>query len=353
VAQTAALQAGQRGASQNVGLLARQAGQQGAATQQQAVGQGATMQAQQALNALGQQSGIASQQVGNQLSAQNALTNASQQQAGQLIGANVAQNQANLGNTQQQNQYNAAIANTNAQGQQNLLGSLTGTVGGALTALAAHGGMVHHYADGGGIVDFSNPGGSGKNPLSSFGQSLSGSQPSSNPFMKGSTQIGTALGTGLKSLFGAPSTPVTNATMNNVQANSPLLSGNAPAPSYNLGVTSQDANASAQGAPSLGVNTQFAKGGKVPAMVSPGEKYLPPSEVKKVEKGEKAAIQAGQTIHGKAKVPGDSLKNDTVPKTLEEGGIVLPRSVTQSKTPGKDAQRFVEALLSKQKRRVA
>ncbi|CAM6002768.1 unnamed protein product [Sphagnum balticum] len=48
----AALQAGQRGASGNVGLLARQIGQQGAAIQQNAVGQGATMQATQELNAL-------------------------------------------------------------------------------------------------------------------------------------------------------------------------------------------------------------------------------------------------------------------------------------------------------------
>ena len=52
VANQAALMAGQRGASQNVGLMARQAAQQGANLQQQAVGQGASMQAQQGLNAL-------------------------------------------------------------------------------------------------------------------------------------------------------------------------------------------------------------------------------------------------------------------------------------------------------------
>lgn len=53
VANQAALMAGQRGAGANVGLMARQASQQGAATQQQAAGQSATMQAQQQLNAIG------------------------------------------------------------------------------------------------------------------------------------------------------------------------------------------------------------------------------------------------------------------------------------------------------------
>ena len=55
VANEAALMASQRGAGANAGLLARQAAQQGAATQQQAVGQAATLQAQQQLQELGQQ----------------------------------------------------------------------------------------------------------------------------------------------------------------------------------------------------------------------------------------------------------------------------------------------------------
>ena len=43
--------------AQNVGMIARQAGQQGMQAQQQAAGQGASMQAQQQLGALGAQGG--------------------------------------------------------------------------------------------------------------------------------------------------------------------------------------------------------------------------------------------------------------------------------------------------------
>ena len=60
-------------------------------------------------------------------------------------------------------------------------------------------------------------------------------------------------------------------------------------------------------------------------MVSPGEIYLSPEQVKKViHEGEDPA-KIGQRFHGKAKVKGDSLKNDTIPKTLEEGGVVIDR----------------------------
>jgi hypothetical protein len=94
-----------------------------------------------------------------------------------------------------------------------------------------------------------------------------------------------------------------------------------------------------------------AKGGKVPALVSPGEIYLKPKDVKEVAKGKKSPLD-GEKIPGKAKVKGakNSYANDTVPKTLDEGGIILPRSVTQSKTPGKDAAAFVEAILAKQRK---
>ena len=93
----------------------------------------------------------------------------------------------------------------------------------------------------------------------------------------------------------------------------------------------------------------MAHGGKVPAMVSPGERYLPPQEVEKVAQGKKSAHKAGEAIPGKAKVAGDSLKNDTVKKTLTEGGIVIPRSVMQSTNPEEQARKFVAAVLAKQK----
>lgn len=98
-----ALMAGQRGANQNVGLLARQAAQQGAATQQQSVGQGATLQANQSLNALGQLSGIAGQQVAQQQSGLNQLSGMDQAQQQALL------NQINGTNQASQSQYSSQL----------------------------------------------------------------------------------------------------------------------------------------------------------------------------------------------------------------------------------------------------
>lgn len=91
----------------------------------------------------------------------------------------------------------------------------------------------------------------------------------------------------------------------------------------------------------------LAKGGKVPAMVSPGEIYLPPRQAEAVAKG-KASPAVGEKIQGKAKVKGDSLKNDTVKKTLDEGGVVVPRTKAQDYDK---AAAFVRAVMSKNKLR--
>jgi hypothetical protein len=94
----------------------------------------------------------------------------------------------------------------------------------------------------------------------------------------------------------------------------------------------------------LSAKPQLAKGGTVPALVSPGEVYVAPSKVTA-----KDPMAAGEKIPGKPKVGGakNSYANDTVPKHLQEGGIVIPRSVTQGKDPHKAAAKFVAAVLSK------
>lgn len=99
-------------------------------------------------------------------------------------------------------------------------------------------------------------------------------------------------------------------------------------------------------------NQEYAEGGKVKAMVSPGEKFLKPKDVKKVVEGKAKPMEVGETIPGKPKVSGakNSYANDIVPKKLEIGGIVLPRSVTKSKDPGKSASEFVMAIINKQKK---
>lgn len=93
----------------------------------------------------------------------------------------------------------------------------------------------------------------------------------------------------------------------------------------------------------------LAQGGPVPAMVSPGEKYLSPEKVSEVKQGANP-MSIGKEIPGKPKVGGakNSYANDTVPATLEEGGIVIPRSVTQSKDAEKKAIAFVKAVMAKQ-----
>jgi hypothetical protein len=138
VANQAALAAGQRGASSNVGLMARQAAQQGSQAQQQAAGQGATMQAQQSLGALGQLQNVAGQQVGQQIGATGALTGANQAQQGQLLNAQQGYNQALAG-----------MQNAQTGNQAGLLGGLGNAVGGAaqtITGGLAQGGQVPQAA---------------------------------------------------------------------------------------------------------------------------------------------------------------------------------------------------------------
>lgn len=91
-------------------------------------------------------------------------------------------------------------------------------------------------------------------------------------------------------------------------------------------------------------------GKKVPAMVSDKERYISPHEMKSVVDGRKSPMHAGKEIHGaKAEVSGDSLKNDKIPATLEEGGLVLPRSVTMSKDPEAAAHEFIKTHYAKKK----
>jgi hypothetical protein len=141
VANQAALMAGQRGAATNVGLMARQAGQQGANLEQQAVGQGANMQAQQSLQALGGMGNLSTQQVGQQMNAQQAASQLAAQSQGAMLGA---QGQFNQGQIQSQQGYN--------QSQAGIMGGLLGGLGAAGSAFAskkAHGGMIDGYANGG------------------------------------------------------------------------------------------------------------------------------------------------------------------------------------------------------------
>lgn len=252
IAQQAALMAGQRGASQNAGLLARQAGVAGGNLQQQAAGQAAALQAQQALNALGMQGQLAGQQAGMQQQAIQGLT-------ADTLGQINAQNQANIQNAANMAGINANVAAQNTQNNRNLWGGITNAAGGALGAL-----------------------GIGGTPSSS---GSSGSVPSS-------------------------------AASNNA-----------------FGFDAKKALA-------------FADGGEVGPMSHYGRSLY--------NQGGMAANSANQQgvlkenyVHGKAKVKGDSPKNDTVPAILSPGEIVIPRSVAQGNNAPEQAAKFVAAILAK------
>lgn len=321
IANQAALMASQRGSSANPGMIARQAAQQGAATQQQAAGQAATLSAQQQLAAEGalqnQQQNMVQGNLGQQGIQAGLFTG-----AGALTNTQNANNISNVGNMQ----------GINAQVAQNNANATNKTTSGLLSGLAS--GLGGMFADGGSVAPINVP-------------TLNG--PAAEPAQQGpsqSQQTGNQLGSALKNYLGGSSSG--GLTMPQL-GDSAGLGGTAPS----LGVAGLDSGAAA--APSLGAAAELAplaalaKGGKVPALVSPGERYLDPKDVKDIADGKKSPIKAGEKIPGKPKVKGakNSYDNDTVPKNLDEGGIVLPRSVTQSKDPAAAASAFVSAILAK------
>jgi len=322
IASQGALMAGQRGAGSNPALIARQAAMQGANTQQQAVGQSATMQAQQQLAAQHQLANLSAQQVGQQANAVSGFNQAAQSEQGNLLGSIGAQNNANVGMQSNINSTNAGIQGINAQGQQALTGGILGAAGGALKGLAG-------FAEGGVVPE--------TGPTTSFGkyfnQDTQGQSPSS---LAGTTNMpqGTGAlyqgskdaGSGMMSLLGKIA-PMAVETMSE---------------GGKLGTRAMSKSGEQT---SSGVSTNYgsyAKGGKVKAMLSPGEIYLPPKKAKAVAAG-KMSPMVGEKISGNARVAGDSLKNDTVPKTLESGGVVVKRS--QANDPEK-ARSFVQAVMA-------
>lgn len=288
IAQNTGMIASQKGI--NPALAVRQASQNAASMGQQAAGQAATMQAQQ------------------QIAAQNA-------QAG--VYGNMANQALNQQNIAQQGFYapqniNAGIATSNAKTNAGIMGGLLGAAGTIGAAAMAHGGMVPRYADGGTI---------GSNSL----------DPMSNA-----------------------------ASFFNAQLNAPVESFKTQAPNKKkpgqtdsqgtmAGGPMDTTNAAPAAMPMMDseMTMMAAHGGKVPAMVSPGEKVLSPHEVKEFSHGEKDYKHVGKTVPGKAHVHGDSYENDTVPAHLESGGIVIPRHITQGKNPGEMAKKFVEQELAK------
>ena len=255
----------------------------------------------------------------------------------------------------------------------------------SLAALLSQGGEVKHYDQGGGVTNGGNYLGSSggvqptpDGPSSAAGKYLSGGNNTSAqgpaPAASGSY---ITIGNPYADMFGkkkggaapaasapqpaqtstqtpttqTPTTQTPNAAQPAApQASSPdEVSGYIPttpnASTNNEDILNQPNSSTPSEADTI---TGMARGGKVPAMVSPGEGYLPPNKVNEIAKqpaGKQNVLAKAEKIPGKAKVKGDSLKNDTVPRDLDEGGIVIPRSIMNDPERHKKAVAFVNRIM--------
>lgn len=381
----------------NPALAARMAVDSAAGSNQNAAGQAATMSAEQQI--------AARKQLGQNLSSTGALQLGQQSAGANLLGTAGGLDLTSQGLNQQtdsQNaslklgteELNAGIAGQNAgiragsvsQAEQtgsNILGGALNAAGKAISV--AKGGMIG-YAMGGvpGMDTFAlepdpNSAPSSDNPMGQYLDNVHGGQ---SPKQKTSTpddgkdafNMGDTSGmqanqrtqSGAQSAFAQiASRPVLGAAMANggsiyaaggIAARPPQSQSNSGGDSS--GGTSTDYPAPLflpddPSRPRLVQTTRpdddskpkpMARGGKVPAMVSPGEKVLPPGTTP----GRAAAITpVAPRIPGKAHVHGDSPKNDTVHARLQAGSIVLPRSVVNAKNPSKAASSFVASVLKR------
>jgi hypothetical protein len=405
VANQAALAAGQRGGAGNVGLLERQAAQQGVQAQQGAAGQAATLEAQQQIAAQQNAAQLAAQQIAQTQGATTNLNTAQQNEQNILQNANAAQNNAAVG-------MQSNINNVNAQNNQGILGGITSGLSSLTGGLLAEGGEVHpvhgkakleflhkiakmgmeHYATGGSTIG-GNPligaianspaavATTGYAPVSQAAGPNIASAPQSN------VNLGQNIASGLKAgknwkqnrqnqndVNNAPQlqqpelgsqTDNTNQNalgVNPTSLGTPLAS-NLTMPNLGSGIDTSQTNETISQGDNQYQNNQahggsifdlhptehakmaathfaqyFSGGGeakKIPAMVSPGERFWNKEEVEMIKHGADPS-KLGTVFPGKDKVPGkDTVKNDTVPTELEEGGVVSPLHVEKTKDPDK------------------
>lgn len=319
VSNQAALMAGQRGTSSNPGLIARQAAQQGAQTQQQAIGQGAILNANQQLGAESNLGNLYGQQVVG--ANQNLATN---------VGGFTNQNANIASAASSNNQQRAQIAQNNAQMNQGLIG---GVSNGILSFAAGAGG-----AGGGQVIPMAQGGFSLGGPGAAIDPSLAA--PGGNSF-------------GFSSDFKsgkAPKDPTKGAT-NDIQDASGVQGG-AMSAGPDMGAGGADPTkvfgANGGSVDKLPFALFMGHGGQIPAVLSPGEKYLKPHEVQAVLHRGASPAELGERIPGTAPVKGDSYQNDVYPKKLDIGGVVFPRSVEQAPNPEAEEKKFLEKISNKE-----
>jgi hypothetical protein len=306
-ANQAALMAGQRGAGQNVGLIARQSAQQGAANQQAAAGQAATMEAQQQIAAQNNLANLSAQQVGQAGQAAGSVANAAGNQLGTLETANAAANSTN-----------ANVAGQNAATNSGLLGSITGGLGSALGL--AKGGPVK-MAEGGispGAIQAPTSSGSWVADYMNSGP-MSSSSIDVNSGAK-AFKSGMQAGAGFKLPSGG--NPMQGAT--SMQGSDDTEFGGSSV--GNSGVSGLSGAAASN--PLSGAASDFAlsaKGGEIRQMADRG------------------AVVKATTPNEKAKKSGNSYSNDKVPAMLSEGEVVIDRDTLDDKGPVGQMARAIRA----------
>jgi len=339
-ANQAALMAGQRGASANPALIARQAAMQGAANQQGAAGQAATMQANQSLGALNQMGGIAGQQVAAQGAATMGLNQAAQGAAQQQLGAQQAQNQINAG-----------VAAQNAKAAGDIVGGITSGIGAAMGL--AKGGAVPEPKVEATSEDFGQfpP----ENQDDKFGKDFKEVEP--DKMAQGGVVEAIAhlhkrldaLENGHRMAEGGmamPSNPFVDA-VNSAPKMGPSLGGD-PRDALTTGTNSATAGIFKQAGKLLSSSPTDGGGAGVnsPMGVSKG-----PVQMTAAAHGGQMTVgsklKSGGHVPGQAKVAGDSLKNDNVHALLSPGEVVIPRSIAQAPDAPKKAADFVAAIMAK------
>ena len=324
IANQAALAAGQRGAAGNVGLMARQVGQQGGALQQTAAGQGATMQANQALNAISAAGNMANNQVANQIGATTANAQATQSNQANILNAINAANQNKVSSQNSVNQANAGLAQTTMGAQKDVVGGLMQAVGPVLGSLA-RGGDVKRMADGGPVSTMAPTPMPMIGPQNDPGLLIHGSAPitiNSTPAYSGVSDFGNFIFQ--KSVpAAAPTVPVNtdNQNNNNKNQNSALAEGSKAMGQGIIKAFSSAAPTAAAAAARGGMTHDYRSGGHVQA----------------------------KSAKEKAVKPGNDYANDKIPAVLSEHEIVIPRSVTLSKDPVNASAKFVAAVIAKRK----
>ncbi len=315
IAQQAALAANTRGSSSNAGAIAANNAQQGAATQQNAVGTAATTEAEQQIAAEQNLQNLSATQASQAVGATSSLNQGVQSEQNILQNANTAANNANVAMTSNANNTNLQAATANQQGATGLLGGIANGASSLVSGIASlfeKGGTVKaplymKKMASGGSIHGADTGGA---PKSYAAQWLTQNTNTSGPQMEPSVQIAQQDESALQKKGGGSGKPPPDAPSRglNSQDTSNMVTGQSAGATQALSPVATDLNPMAD---TSNIQMTAYKGG----LAAKGGKVMAP------------------TSSQKAKISGDSLQNDKIPAMLSEGEVVIDRDTLNDKGP--------------------